>query len=308
MKLHAAITTWAAFLSIALALPDSAHAGFGRRSGGGNSSPSRSSSSSGGGSSSSGGFGRSGHSSSSWSSSDSSSSSSGSGYYPSRSRRSGHRYRAYPRTWGDPLWGYGFGYVPSYPVAPIIVDGQPAPLEVHPEPRTVGAALAGDLMFGGSGRPLLGLQLSIEGERFGFLAGYTAAFAPIDGGGWDTLHLALGHLTYAFVATERFRLRAEAGVHIAGAPLVTFIAPGAGLSAVLALAGPLGIEARLFGNIWPYTQIDARAGLNVSFGSAGLGAGIRALYLNDNGVLGAVNAGDTSDSFLGPYVTLALAL
>jgi hypothetical protein len=189
------------------------------------------------------------------------------------------------------------------------MDGQPAPVGSYSsdDPMVVGA-LAGDLTFGSIG-PLLGVQLSLEGERLGVLATYTAAFASIAGTReFDVLHLMLGHLTYAFIASERVRVRGEVGVHIAAAPLATFLAPGAGVSAAFGLAGPLGLEARLFGNIWPYTQLDARAGLTLSLGAIGLGAGMRALYLNDNGVLGAANADDTSDTFLGPYLTFALAM
>ncbi|HET8936668.1 MAG TPA: hypothetical protein VFN67_24665 [Polyangiales bacterium] len=209
------------------------------------------------------------------------------------------------------MWGYGFGYVPSYEVVtppPVIVDGEPAPLLSYSDEPAVAGALAGDLTTATPG-PLLGLQLSIEGERLGLLLGYTAAFAPIAGTGEaDLLHLALVHMTYAFLATERVRVRAEIGAHLAAAPLATFVAPGAGVSAAVGLAGPLGLEARAFGNVWPYTQLDARAGLTLSLGGVGLGAGIRGLYLNDNGALGDVNEGDTSDTFWGPYFTLAFAI
>jgi hypothetical protein len=188
------------------------------------------------------------------------------------------------------------------------VDGQPAPVGAYADEPLVAAALAGDLTLGSTG-PLFGAQLSVEGERWGFLTSYTAAFAPIVGTPeYDVLHLVLGHLTYAIIASERVRVRAEVGVHVAAAPLVSFVAPGAGLSAALGLAGPLGLEARVFANIWPYTQLDARAGLTLSLGGIGLGAGVRALYLNDNGVLGAVNADNTSDTFVGPYLTFAVAM
>jgi len=305
MKLRAASTFLAVIIVswVGLTLPDQAQAGFGRRgsaqssprsggSGGVRSAPSRSSDSS-------GGFGR-------------SSSYRESGY--SRSRDSGYPRggwgsgRAYPRSWGYPVWGYGFGYVPSYPVAPLVVDGQPAPAGSYADDRMVAAAIAGDLTIGTTG-PLLGAQLSIEGERMGVLFSYTAAFAPIAGTPqFDTLHLFVGHFTYAFIASERLRVRGELGVHIADAPLVTFAAPGAGLSAAFGIVGPLGLEARVFGNAFPYTQVDARAGLTLTLGAMGLGAGVRALYLNDNGVLGPVNEEDTSDKFIGPYVTLALAM
>ena len=307
MKLRAATTLLAGVVLgvVSLALPDEAQAGFGRRGSAQSaprstprSSPSRSSASSGG----SGGA---------------SSSRVVRGSRRSRGDRSAHRgwslgsrSRAYPRSWGYPAWGYGFGYVPAYPPQPLVADGRPlaAPPPAYADDFAVASALAGDFTAGSSG-PLLGVQLSIEGERLGALFGYTAAFARIAGTPeFDTLHLLLAHLTYAVVTSERARVRAELGLHVADAPLATFVAPGVGLSAVFGLAGPLAFEARVFGNAWPYTQLDARAGLALSLGSMGLGAGVRALYLNDNGALGAANAEDTSDTFIGPYVTLAVAL
>lgn len=231
-----------------------------------------------------------------------------SGWYP-RAERS-----PAPLYWGPNyhVWGYSFGYLPPPPppAAEVIVDAVPPGAEGYyqePPPR-VASALAGDLTFGGRGF-MLGTQLSWEGRRLGFLLGYTAAFAPVAGTPeYDTIHLPLAHLTYAVLSGERGRLRVEAGLHAAVAPEVMFMAPGLGVSGVLALAGPLGLEGRVFGNFWPYTQIDARAGLALGFGALGLSIGMRALYLNDQGALGEVNAGDTSDSFYGPYVNLAVAL
>lgn len=315
-----ATTGLLAALIVSLAVPDVAHAGFGRRGSSGShgrnsgssrarSSPSRS------------GFGR----GPSVSRSRGVSPSYRSGSYRGYRSRGGYRRRSYggfgsrpyyaPGYGGYRVWGYGFGYVPPYAVAaaPVVVDGQSGqpPQLAQPyadEPPTAAAALAGDFTLGGAG-PLLGLQLSIEGETLGILLAYTAAFAPIDDTGqFDTLHLATGHLTFALLSGARGRLRGEVGVHIAAAPEVSFVAPGAGVSAVVGLFGPLGMEARVFGNVWPYTQLDARAGLSLSLGGVGLGAGVRALYLNDNGVLGEVNAGDTDDLFIGPYATLAVAL
>jgi hypothetical protein len=64
----------------------------------------------------------------------------------------------------------------------------------------------------------------------------------------------------------------------------------------------------VFGNVYPYTELDARLGLVWSGSVASVLGGVRALYLNDNGALGAANAGDTSDFFVGPFIGLALAL
>jgi hypothetical protein len=190
------------------------------------------------------------------------------------------------------------------------MDAGPGPLRYEEDddvPFVLGM-LSGDLTVSPIG-PLLGAQLSFEGERLGLVFGYTAAFALVDDtGAFDVLHLPAARITYALLAGPRGRLRAEAGVHVAGAPEVTFVAPGVGVSAVLGLIGPLGLEARAFGNVWPFTQLDARAGLSLALSGVVIGAGVRSLYLNDNGVLGSVNAGDTSDHFVGPYANLSLVM
>ena len=315
-------------LMVCLTSPQQAYAGFGRHGGGGGSRGGGSHGGGGGHSGgsfsrgSSGGFGR--------------STVSGAGVYGSRSYRAqawrggsrfssggyvprrswgwggGYGYPLYPPAWGYPVWGYGFGYVaPAYPLAPpaVIVDGQPiAAEEQYPSGPAVAVAVAGDVTSSAAG-PLLGAQLSVEGQTLGFVLAYTAAFPPIGGTtDTDTLHLAAAHMTFALWSGDRGRLRGEVGVHLAAAPLATFVAPGVGLSAAFGLVGPLGVEARVYANAWPYTQLDSRAGLALSFGGIGLGAGIRALYLNDNGALGDANAGNTSDTFVGPYATLAIAL
>lgn len=304
--------------AITLSFPDSASAGFGRSSGGrsggggrssgggGRSSGSRATVHTGGGGSS---FGRSSGRVSPRSERDARVPAYG-GYQGGRSGGSWGSPRPRPWVWGPGyhVWGYGFAVLPP---PTIIVDSPPVeeyPNAPPPTPPVAVAALAGDLTIAGSG-PLLGAQLSIEGERLGFVFAYTAALAAIPGTqDFDALHLAQGHLTYALLTGERGRLRAELGAHLAVAPEMTFLAPGGGLSAALGLVGPLGVEARIYGNFWPYTQIDARAGLTLASHSVGFSAGARALYLNDNGRLGEANADDTDDLFFGPYVSLALAL
>ena len=303
-----------AAMLLALALPDVAHAGFGRRG----SASSHGSSSGGGGRSSAGrsdvhvDFGSgSAHREPPRSEPRHEQHHSGSSHHSGSYRTDFTPSRMY---WGPNyhVWGYSFGYIPPPPAAQetLVVDAPPAAADGYdptPRPR-VATALAGELTFGGRGF-LLGTQLSWEGERLGFLLNYTAAFAPIaDTPDYDTIHLALAHFTYALVSGERGRLRAEAGLHVAVATEVTFMAPGLGVSGVLGLVESFGLEARVFGNFWPYTQLDARAGLAFGTGAFGLSFGLRAVYLNDQGVLGALNAGDTSDSFYGPYVNVAIAL
>jgi hypothetical protein len=212
------------------------------------------------------------------------------------------------------VWGYGVSVLPppiivTAPPA-YVVDGAPPPPVGYeePPPPSASAILSGDLMLGRE-LQLAGAQLAIEGQRLGVHFAYTAAFAPIDGtDDRVTLHLAQARMTYALIHTARSRLRLEFGAHLASAPDVTFLAPGIGLSAASRLIGPLGVEGRVFGNLWPYTQLDARAGVTLSAGPVGASFGMRALYLDDNGVLGAKNAGDTSDFFVGPSVLLAIAL
>jgi hypothetical protein len=51
-----------------------------------------------------------------------------------------------------------------------------------------------------------------------------------------------------------------------------------------------------------------RSGLTLSNRTVGMSLGARAVYLNDQGVLGAVNADDTDDFAAGPYLALAILL
>jgi hypothetical protein len=206
-----------------------------------------------------------------------------------------------------------YGYFTAPP--PVIMYGEEidrVPPEEAPPPEPpllVSTMLDGDATFAG-GSSMLGARALLEGQRFGVSLAYTGVLSPAtDGsGGIDVFHLAQAHLTYALVTTPRGRVRAEIGAHLASAPDVTFLAPGFGISAALRLFGGFGMETRVFGNVYPFTELDARAGLVWSGSVVSVLGGVRALYLNDNGALGATNAGDTSDFFVGPYVGLALAL
>jgi hypothetical protein len=220
--------------------------------------------------------------------------------------------------WGPPryqVWGYGYAVaptvvVPGPPSPPIDENGEFRSSEQLVPPPSVVSAIAGDVTFAGASTMLGGLA-SFEGARVGFVGAYTGVLSPSQdaySNSVDVLHLAQARVSYALVSGERGRLRAELGAHLAAAPDVTFLAPGVGLSGVLGLGGPFGLEGRVFGNAWPYSQIDARAGLTVASAKIGLSLGYRVLYLNDHGVLGPANAGATSDFYRGPYVTLSFAL
>jgi hypothetical protein len=211
-------------------------------------------------------------------------------------------------------WRYGLIWQPLPP--PVLLtpvptnDGyvEPAPV-VQPDESSGTTTLSIDFLLDPRRGNVFGAQVSFEGERFGLVLNYSAAFLPIAGTtDHDTLHMGQARVTYALLALEGARLRAEAGLHLAAAPEVTFFAPGLGVSAAVHLVGPLGWEARVYGNAWPYTQLDMRTGLTLSDQSFGMSLGMRALYLNDNGVLGAVNADDTDDFMFGPSVLIAVAM
>jgi hypothetical protein len=156
---------------------------------------------------------------------------------------------------------------------------------------------------------LLGTRLLLEGQPLGVSLAGSALFLPIEGSqDHDAVFLGQVRMTFLLAASPLGRLRAEAGAHVAAAPLVSFVAPGVGLSGTIHLSGPWGLELRAHGNLWPYTELDVRSGLTVSVDTVGVSVGARALYLNDKGVLGAVNADDTDDFVAGPYVALAILL
>ena len=206
---------------------------------------------------------------------------------------------------------YGYFVAPPPVVAYDPQADEVPPTAADPDATTlaISTMIDGDATFAGD-TSMLGARALFEGERLGVSLGYTGVISPTTDGsaGVDVFHLAQAHLTYALVSTPRGRIRAEIGAHIASAPDVTFVAPGVGVSAALRLFRGWGMETRVFGNVYPYTELDARLGVVWSGSVVSVLGGVRALYLNDNGALGAANAGDTSDFFFGPYLGLALAL
>jgi len=220
-----------------------------------------------------------------------------------------------PGPW--PVWNgyYRYGFVSPLFVAPTFVAGsrddwvedEQAPPTYVAEP-TVMLTASGELTLVAPAT-MLGVQAAVEGPRLGFQLAYTNLSAPYDEWGHnDVYHFVQSHLTYALYASDRGRLRAEFGAHVAVAPDVTFVAPGVGVSTEFGLVGPFGIEARLYANVWPFTQLDARGGLTIGGSHLVVRIGARVLYVDDNGVLGAANAGATSDLYYGPYLSLGVAL
>lgn len=210
---------------------------------------------------------------------------------------------------GPSYYGYFVAPPPVVTYDPNVDQAQPTAADPDAITLPISTMLDGDATFAGS-TSMLGAHAAFEGQRVGVSLGYTGVISPTTDGsaGVDVFHLAQAHLTYALVSSPRGRIRAEIGAHMAAAPDVTFVAPGVGMSASLRLYRGWGMETRVFGNVFPYTELDARLGVVWSGSVASILGGVRALYLNDNGVLGAANAGDTSDFFVGPYIGLALAL
>jgi hypothetical protein len=218
-------------------------------------------------------------------------------------------------------WGYGIGYVPPVPPPGLMPGSALAPGVAAesltysdrdvPEPPNYHTVLTGDLVFGGD-KLVAGLGLLVEERLLGVRASLDVIALPSYENGerqyTDSVYVGQVRGTVALVALPQVRLRAEAGVHFAVAPEVSFVAPGLGTSLAINLTSLLGLDLRLNGSIWPYTQVDARASATLAINRFGLSAGVRSLYLNDDGALGEANAGDTSDHVWGPYVALAIVL
>ena len=216
-----------------------------------------------------------------------------------------------PAYYPSPSYGLGTSaaqpYASERPVTPYYEPTAPERSTRSAADSGVRGTLQTDATAAQSGG-LLGLRFAVE-EGVGVAFDYTLALAPIEGSSQlDSIHLLHLRMLWVLVAGPGGRLRVEAGGHLARAPLVTLFAPGLGLSGEVTLGGPIGLEARAQGSLWPYTEVDVRAGLTLGSRGFCLSLGGRALYLNDNGVLGAVNADDTDDFFAGPYLGLAVLL
>lgn len=174
--------------------------------------------------------------------------------------------------------------------------------ERHAASISLRSGLQGGPLGGGAG---VDLFLGLEGYRFGVDGRLTALGLPTDDGtsGSDAIALWEGHLTWALVALERARLRAEVGVSAANAPDVSFVGFSMGASFEACVVGPLDLEARMQLTPFPYRQIDASAALALHLGAVVLRGGYRGMMLDDAGLVdGIVHR----DLFSGPYFGLGL--
>jgi hypothetical protein len=188
------------------------------------------------------------------------------------------------------------------PVQPL-PSGEVQSSPSRPSPLNVRLGVDGAALNIAAG---LGAFLGVEGERVGLDARAMALILPTDDGtqGTDSITLTNVHLTYALIAQERVRLRAEGGFSSAHAPDLTALAPSFALSMEACLVGNLDIELRAPGTPGPYRQLDGQAGLALHLNALVLRGWWRGLYLNDNGLVDDV---EHEDVLGGPYLGLGFA-
>ncbi len=150
-----------------------------------------------------------------------------------------------------------------------------------------------------------GLNLLVEGQRWGFGIDYQGIAAG-DGTGYvDTIGLFGSDVSYAVLASPHGRVRLDGGIGFASAPDVTFIGPRFGVSGGVALIGSLNLEGAIRVVPFPHASVESWAGFALGFGPLGVRAGYKRIFLDDRGL---VDGYRNQDVFSGPYVGLALSL
>lgn len=222
----------------------------------------------------------------------------GARYYP--------RY-ASPYAYPYPWYYGGYGYYAPYGIAgPSCCAGTPSQ-QVTTEAKRDEKPVA--FVFGGAGQirnngPTFGLNLGLEGERFGFKTGFDWISAFTDDGtaGTDNIYLFNAHATYALFANEDGRVRLEGGFNSAFAPNLSTIGPSGGLSVNFRLIGPLGFDGAFHYTPFPFEQIDWTLGGAIAIAPAAIRVGWRAVTLDDRGRVDGIAHRET---FSGPYIGLA---
>jgi hypothetical protein len=215
------------------------------------------------------------------------------------------RARRYETTYYNPPADIDDGHTPMYPYSyqPPVVEQQRQQGEVVNRNRVMfRLGVEGQGLGGGSA---VGLNLGLEGQRFGVAGALSSLTLPTDDGtaGEDKIGLYTGHLTFAMYTSERGRLRGELGMAVARAPDITFVGPSLGVSFEHCLVGALDVEARGQLVPVPYQQVDGQAGLALHLGVLTLRGGWRVLMLDDAGL---VDGQAHRDFFSGPYAGLGL--
>ncbi|MFT3838044.1 MAG: hypothetical protein QM723_13745 [Myxococcaceae bacterium] len=196
-----------------------------------------------------------------------------------------------------PYYGYGWGY-PAYRSYGYgeVVGSAPAQAE-DPPLRVVAGAEAQGYLSGFT----LGVNAAVEGVRWGFnVNAQNMAIRKDDGTpGFDNLQQVNAHLTFAPLVGQYGRIRLEGGIDSVFAPDLIVLGPTVGVSGVWWVGGPIALEGSIMYTPWPFTQVDAKAGLGVGLGAVGLRAGWRFQMLNDQGRVDGVSH---TDVYNGPYV------
>ncbi|MGV3620579.1 MAG: hypothetical protein ACO1OB_07165 [Archangium sp.] len=202
-----------------------------------------------------------------------------------------------------PVFGYGYGYYATPGV--IVTDDRPAALEPA-NLRVTANAEMGALLIRGATGITLGVNGTFEGERFGVVLNGQSIIVGADDGSDDTdaIHQFTGKLTFAFLTGRYGRLRAELGTDIIFAADAAFIGASLGVSGQVWLMDSLAFEAGAWGTVYPFWQLDGRAGLVYGIGPVGLKVGIRAQMLDDRGL---VDGQIHRDFFVGPYAGIGVA-
>ncbi len=216
-----------------------------------------------------------------------------------------------PRSWSHgfysgayvPMLGYGYGYY--YLPGVLVTEPQPALLE--PAELRVTANLELGVFVNPEARGfVMGLNAMFEGERLGVVVNGQAIMVGADDGSNDTdaLQQLTGKLTFAFLTGRYGRLRAELGGDVIWAPDMIVIGASLGLSGTVWLVDALAFEGSLWGTVYPFWQIDGRAGLVYGLGPVGFRLGFRAQMLDDRGL---VDGQIHRDFFIGPYAGVGVA-
>jgi hypothetical protein len=202
-----------------------------------------------------------------------------------------------------PRYGYGYSY---YYAPPVVVGGvaPAAPVVVEEEMGVrVSAGVEGmGFLNAGNVGGTLGIAASVEGARWGFAVSAADIMTPYADGVSHTGDVT-AHLTFAFITGRYGRLRAEAGADGFFGPNMILVGPTGGLSGVVWLGGPVGIEGSVMATPWPFLQVDGKLGLALGLGQFGLRAGWRVLAMSDRGI---VDGTEHSQLISGPYVGLSV--
>lgn len=212
-----------------------------------------------------------------------------------------------PRPWVRPLLTPGIGWISvSGAYVPYYRQYRPRPVTQEPEesshPVMVRMGVEANALRDGGA---VGFNLGVEERHWGVSTRITALTLNTDDGseGKDHIHLADVSVTFAPLASERGRLRWEAGVAMARAPGITFIGPSLALSFERCLFGPFDLEGRVQWVPLPHLQLDGQAALAMHLGTLTVRAGWRGLLLDDRGHLdGVVHR----DKLGGPFAGVGL--